>query len=168
MWMPTTTIQRLSDDGNCIFLGCQNPLACNFDPTANEDDGSCEFTSCIGCPNPSACNFDPTLTVIRSASCVFPERDIPATERASNDADVDGVCDEFEVAGCTDETAENFNETATDDDGSCTYSIAGCTNPLACNFNPDATTSDGSCDFDSCVGCTLGGAYIRSNVHYCR
>ena len=151
---PTATL----DDGNCIFLGCQNPLACNFDPTANEDDGSCEFTSCIGCLNPSACNFDPTLTVYDPASCVFPEEGYACDGTCLNDTDADGVCDEFEVAGCTDETAENFNETATDDDGSCTYSIAGCTNPLACNFNPDATTSDGNCDFDSCVGCTLEGA----------
>ena len=92
------------------------------------------------------------------ASCVFPEEGYACDGTCLNDTDADGVCDEFEVAGCTDETAENFNETATDDDGSCTYSIAGCTNPLACNFNPDATTSDGNCDFDSCVGCTLEGA----------
>ena len=35
------------------------------------------------------------------------------------DADGDGVCDEFEVAGCTDATACNYNADATDDDGSC-------------------------------------------------
>ena len=37
------------------------------------------------------------------------------------DADGDGVCDEFEVAGCTDATAAcNYDATdATDDDGSC-------------------------------------------------
>ena len=37
-----------------------------------------------------------------------------------NDADGDGVCDEFEVAGCTDTTACNYDADATDDDGSCT------------------------------------------------
>ena len=36
-----------------------------------------------------------------------------------NDADGDGVCDEFEVAGCTDATACNYNADATNDDGSC-------------------------------------------------
>ena len=44
-----------------------------------------------------------------------------------NDADADGVCDEFEIAGCTDETAANFNPDATDDDGTCaslTFALA--------------------------------------------
>ena len=35
------------------------------------------------------------------------------------DTDGDGVCDEFEIAGCTDIEAINYDETATDDDGSC-------------------------------------------------
>ena len=86
-----------------------------------------------------------------------------------NDADGDGVCDEFEVPGCTDETACNYNETATDDDGSCEYAeeyydcngdclndadgdgvcdeleVAGCTNLDACNYDELATDDDGSC-----------------------
>ena len=44
-----------------------------------------------------------------------------------NDADGDDVCDEFEIAGCTDADAPNFNPEATDDDGSCaslTYALA--------------------------------------------
>ena len=146
------------DDGGCIFLGCLNPLACNFDPQANESDGTCEYVSCIGCMNPEACNFDASYTLSDPASCVFADEGYSCEGTCLNDVDADGVCDEFEVSGCTDETAENFNEAATDDDGSCTYLIAGCTNPLACNFNPDATSSDGSCDFVSCVGCTIEGA----------
>ena len=34
-----------------------------------------------------------------------------------NDTDGDGVCDELETSGCTDETACNYNSSATDDDG---------------------------------------------------
>ena len=33
------------------------------------------------------------------------------------DGDGDGVCDELEIAGCTDEMARNYDATATDDDG---------------------------------------------------
>ena len=36
------------------------------------------------------------------------------------DADGDGVCDEFEIAGCTTQSACNYDASATDDDGSCT------------------------------------------------
>ena len=35
------------------------------------------------------------------------------------DADGDGVCDQFEIPGCTNSSACNFNEDATEDDGSC-------------------------------------------------
>ena len=35
------------------------------------------------------------------------------------DTDEDVICDEFEVAGCTDPTATNYDPSATDDDGSC-------------------------------------------------
>ena len=37
------------------------------------------------------------------------------------DSDGDGVCDELEVLGCTDPGALNYNEEATEDDGSCEY-----------------------------------------------
>ena len=38
---------------------------------------------------------------------------------ACADTDADGICDDDEVAGCTDPTAANYNPNATDDDGSC-------------------------------------------------
>jgi hypothetical protein len=32
--------------GNCyIILGCTDPLACNYDPLANTNDGSCNYNS---------------------------------------------------------------------------------------------------------------------------
>ena len=40
-----------------------------------------------------------------------------ATATASLMQDGDGVCDEFEVAGCQDATACNYNADATDEDG---------------------------------------------------
>ena len=48
--------------------------------------------------------------------------------------------------GCIDPEAENYDETADFDDGSCTYApIPGCTDPTACNYNWMATQNDGSC-----------------------
>ena len=79
------------------------------------------------------------------------------------------ACDELEVAGCTDETACNYDELATDDDGTCEYAVEfydcegnclndadedgvcdeleveGCTNVDACNYDELATEDDGSC-----------------------
>ena len=76
-------------------------LACNFDPEAEADDGSCIY----GCSDENACNYDETSTC--DASCVFP----PPGQ------DCDGL-----VLGCTD---DNYLEYYTQgfvadlDDGSC-------------------------------------------------
>ena len=65
-----------------------------------------------------------------------------------NDADGDGVCDELEIAGCTDSGACNYDSLATDDDSSCEYlTCAGCTDDAACNYDETATIEDGSCDY---------------------
>ena len=48
--------------------------------------------------------------------------------------------------GCTDSTAQNWNPTATIDDGSCIY-ITGCTDSLALNYDSLAQQDDGSCLF---------------------
>lgn len=54
---------------NCNAVGCTNPFACNYNPDATDDDGTCNFgnTNCSnpcnaieGCTDPSATNYDPT------------------------------------------------------------------------------------------------------------
>jgi hypothetical protein len=99
-----------------LALGCTDLTACNYDDSAEADDGSCIYPEQY-----YNCNF----------SCV-------------NDTDGDGVCDELEVPGCTDNSASNYNPEATDEDGSCQY--PGCTNPEACNFDDEANVDDGSCE----------------------
>ena len=49
------------------------------------------------------------------------------------DSDGDGVCDQNEVSGCTDSSASNYSNVATDDDGFL-YPVFGCTDPSAGNF----------------------------------
>ena len=58
--------------------------------------------------------------------------------------------------GCTDSEALNFDDMATDDDGSCAYPVYGCTDPEAQNFDEEADTEDGSCEYEDEVvkGCT--------------
>ncbi|MGY8901854.1 MAG: hypothetical protein ACKVI1_04615, partial [Flavobacteriales bacterium] len=71
-----------------------------------------------------------------------------------NDSDGDGVCDEFEIEGCYEPEACNYDPNATDDSMNCDYTCYGCIEAGACNFNAFATVDDGTCDFLSCAGCT--------------
>lgn len=111
--------------------GCTDAAACNFNPAATTDDGSCEYNSCLGCTNPAACNYDSSATTDN------------------------GGCEFTSCAGCTTAGACNYDFTATLDDGSCEYETCrGCTEFSACNFDPGATIDDGNCEYDSCAGCT--------------
>ena len=72
-----------------------------------------------------------------------------------NDSDSDGICDEYEISGCTDQLAANYNSDATDDDGSCI--ILGCTDENATNYDSNATDDDGTCIYPV-LGCTDANA----------
>ena len=76
---------------------------------------------------------------------------ISNTQYCVNDADGDGICDENESAGCTDENAFNYNPDAEVDDGSCIAIVLGCTDENADNYNPDANTDDGTCSVAGCM-----------------
>ena len=64
----------ISLDGLCEapdeVPGCTNASACNYDPNATANDGSCEYDSCAGCTDELACNFDVTATN-DDGSCEF-------------------------------------------------------------------------------------------------
>ena len=110
--------------------GCTYALACNYDASADEEDGSCEFTTCGGCTYEWACNYDASAT-----------RD-------------DGTCEVASCGGCTFALACNYDPLAMLDDGSCTYEeCSGCTMVEAENYNPEALIDDGSCLFSLAPSC---------------
>jgi hypothetical protein len=53
-----------------VISGCTDPAACNYSPGANNDDGSCEYNSCVGCTNPFADNYSPLATT-DDGSCIL-------------------------------------------------------------------------------------------------
>jgi hypothetical protein len=113
---------------NLLISGCTNPAACNYNPQATQDNGSCDLVSCYGCTYPQATNYSPSATV-DDGSCLF----------------------NVVAAGCTDPDACNYCSLCTVSDSSCAYDCLGCTYSEANNYNPAATRDDGSCDFtDTC------------------
>jgi|GEM_PF-897849 len=127
--------------GCCIWYGCTDgtfgdgtPPACNYDPVATDDDGTCEYVTCEGCTEQYACNYDPDALID------------------------DGSCD-YSCQGCTNPCSANYDLGATVDDGSC-QAVLGCMDTLACNFDCAATISYPSfCDYpDECGVC--GGTGI--------
>ncbi len=50
-------------------LGCNDPGACNYDPLATCNNGSCDYTSCIGCMNSLACNYNASATIDDGNCC---------------------------------------------------------------------------------------------------
>ena len=123
-------------DGNAPILpdGCTDPLSCNYDPAALCDDGSCS-EDIAGCTDGMACNFDESASC-ENGSCWYPEEVYLDCEgECLSDSDGDGICDELELAGCTDPDACNYDPGAMEDDGGCEYPsvelIVGNQNPAA-------------------------------------
>ena len=162
----------LHTSGGDIACGCMDEMACNYDAGATNDDGSCEFESCLGCTDEAACNYNPEATM-DDGSCEFPDFACFDCEgNCLSDQDEDGVCDCVEFPGCTDPVACNYDPIYTDDAGNCYYAeeyydcdgnclvdtdedgicdeleVLGCTDEEFCNYNPQATEDDGSCGQD--------------------
>jgi len=54
---------------NVSIPGCTDPDYCNYDPSATEDDGSCNYL-CTGCTDIGACNYSENAT-IDDGSCYY-------------------------------------------------------------------------------------------------
>lgn len=111
----------VQDDGSCSYPGCSIASACNYNDQAGCDDGSCIFP---GCSDAAACNYNPFATCMNNSLCVYPGCNIP------------GAC--------------NYDASAMCNDGSCTF--PGCNDVLACNYNPYSSCDDGSCVYN-CSTC---------------
>jgi len=206
------------EDGICNEFeipGCTDIDACNYNLSATDNDDSCiyaeEFYDCdgiclsdidldgvcdelevLGCTDDLACNFNTDATEDDS-SCFYIDGICQTCENnqiVDNDEDGDGICDDDEITGCTDDSACNFDSSATDDDGSCFYTdgicqtcengqivdndedgdgicnddeIPGCTDLNACNFDSLATDDDGSCFYTDGICQTCENGQIVDN-----
>lgn len=192
-----------------MLLGCTEPLACNYNELALLDDASCLLpgdlcddnnaltmndmlnVDCVcmgeaivvdGCTDMTACNYDASAT-LDNGSCFFigDPCDDELSQTTNDMIQADCMCtgEVVMILGCTAADACNYNEMATEEDGSCLFTgspcddgdmmtindlitaecncagtllVQGCTEATACNFAPEANEDDGSCLFigDAC------------------
>ena len=161
---PTTINDVLQSNCACAgeldvssLIGCMDNAACNFNPNAQEDNGSCFY---VGDPCDDGNSNTTNDTINGNCDCV-----------GSSGSD---------VQGCMDPGACNYNSSATVSNGSCYYvgdpcndndnstyddvynsncicegvsSVYGCMNSSACNYDPNANIDlPATCVFigDSC------------------
>jgi hypothetical protein len=126
----TFTLNGLCTSEDIVVPGCTDANACNYNPNATEDNGSClsldecgvcggDNSTCGGCTDPAACNYDENA-VIDDNSCLS--------------LDECGVC------------------------GGDNSTCGGCINPEACNYDAEAVVDDGSCVLEgTALNITVGG-----------
>ncbi len=124
---PPCTIENYHPPGECI-------------PGPNPNDGICpEDTICVtndlglgggGCYNPGDSNM-------------CPEEQYPFG--CNGQCKYIGNGGYYDVPGCMDPQAANYNPNAFWHDDSCSYVFLGCTDPTACNYDSQATDDNGAC-----------------------
>jgi hypothetical protein len=107
---------QLDITATLIVPGCTDPTACNYDPAATLDDGSCIAS---GCQDPLACNFNPLAGCDPNNVCTYPGCNDPTACNYNPAAGCnDGSCI---ASGCTDPLACNYDALAGCDNGSCCF-----------------------------------------------
>ena len=136
--------------------GCIDENACNYNPNANEDDGSCVYGVVYGCTDPNAWNY------MESAEMLCPEPYSGNLETGFPQG-VD-PCTGLPCDQCMYQTEDGGftivppQSTSDDEDASDTNVIYGCTNPCSTNYDAEANTDDGSC-ISLVFGCTDEDAF---------
>ena len=142
---------------NFTFLGCTDPAALNYDPSATVN-ANCTYVS--GCMVETALNYDSHAVRMKEDSCAYRFNgctDMNATNYVSSSTQDDGSCT-YEQTGCTSQSATNYVPNATLDDGSCVFAITGCSDTTAKNFANDVTLHDQSLCIYLIKGCMYQGA----------
>jgi hypothetical protein len=117
--------QATDDDGTCIPSGCMDPSACNYLAAAGCDDGNCNY-SC--CPGPACCGPG-TAWDWSTSSCVPSNPNLEGICSISYDGNSDGIVGISDLLGLL----AVFGDSDSDDDG-IWDSLDACTDSSACNY----------------------------------
>ena len=152
--------QATNDSGNCIYLDgiCETCENGNIVDNDLDNDGVCNEDEVIGCMDEFACNYNSQATDEPIAGdigeCTYVTDDLCETcvdgVILFSDQDSDGICDAYEIAGCTDTLACNYNSEATDENDSCEYidGICDWCDTATGTIIDNDSDNDGICDDD--------------------
>ena len=178
---PTTIAFANADVTCCTFAinGCTDGLATNeCQNGCNTDDGSCIYESCpdSGASNYMDIPFGGGTQYIPAAYMYNVSGGIGCIPDGGTTVVIGNLdCCQYPIAGCTDNTAFNYNAAATQDcssvagypsgppclvdasgtlqtgvDCCCCY-VEGCMDSTATNYDPNACSDDGSCYIGGCT-----------------
>jgi len=162
---------------SCLECGAPEPLDgfdCNGDCLDANNNDICDFDEVSGCMDETNCNYNELANVSDASQCLATdscgvcggngiplgacdcEGNLPAEYydcdgNCLNDADGDGLCDEYENLGCLDSLACNYNPNASTLDATiCVYKDEIDVCGGSCTADVD---NDNICDVDDpCVG----------------
>ncbi len=201
-------LNDIDNDGVCDqneIVGCTDVTACNYNENATDNSVDCAYLSELnncntcsgeqdgtgiillndidgdficdedeveGCSDATACNYNENAT--DQGICIYIDSTIDCQVCSGetdgtgivvlNDTDLDGVCDDLEIFGCTNPLYTEYNAEATEEDNSCsTLIVSGCTDSTAFNYDQEANTNDNNCLFDVLVDFTTTGTNTTSN-----
>ncbi|MFN0030647.1 MAG: T9SS type A sorting domain-containing protein [Flavobacteriales bacterium] len=161
-----------------IGSGCMDMAACNYDPDATSDDGSCCYQNCINVtvsaglyPNEISFHIydnDNNVLAIHNEGDPLPILIPLCLEVGCYHIDLnDSYGDGWNGATYNITDHDNNSIAAGDfpnDPAFAAFSkgvyfnigngLTGCTDAGACNYNAAATCDDGTCDYTTCFGCT--------------
>jgi YVTN family beta-propeller protein len=160
------------DGGDCPFQGCTDVDATNYNPSAEQDDGTCYYTPCppgqfADCTG--SCRQDAWLQYLGNWHC---NRGLWLSSPTYFDLGplaLDFNCELFNfdngdclTPGCTEPAAENYYEHADTDDGSCFY--GSCTTGISDCMGrcvPEGWIGQNECNgpSESPIDHLFGGAY---------
>ena len=170
-------------DGECdcegnIDLGCgcgeDGPSGCDEicgSISENDECGECggNDSTCTGCMDESACNFDEANIIENNEECEYPEENYDCAGGCTIGEDCLGICggsaieddcgicdgDSLSCIGCSDNSACNYEESAT----------IGCND--CCNYAEENYNCEGDCIIgEDCLG-VCGGSAIEDDCGVC-